>query len=216
MKRFEARPGMGLLVLIACALVSGCAYGPKEKRTPEDVRFTDTDEKYMATRVASVFVYNMGEIPMKREEKVWVVGFENESSRNLDRPIISAAVEDALIEALLREKKCQIVEKDADIVRNIYLEQQESALLEFKDPKLGQEAKLANADTILAYRIIKLERWEFNPLLKLFSNDSNDLGKFRIALHLRLIDMKTGLVRWSGYFEEPRKNPLSYKKPERF
>jgi len=215
MNRFEARLGKGLWVLIACAVLCGCC-GPKEKLTPGDVTFTDTDEKYMAMRVARVFSYNMGEVPLKPQEKVWVVGFENEASRNLDKPVINAAVEDALIDSLLREKKCQIVEKDADIVRNIYLEQQESALLEFRDPKLGQEAKLANADTILAYRIIKLERWKFNPLLNIFSNDRHDLRKFRIALHLRLIDMKTGMVRWSGYFEEPRKNPLKYKKPERF
>lgn len=217
MDRFDAgRLGRDLLALVACALIVGCAYGPKEKRDVNDVQFTDTEEKYMATRVASVFVYNMGEIPLKPEERVWVAGLENPSSRNLDKPIIGAAIEDALIEALLREKKCQIVEKDADMVRNLYVEQQESAQLEFKDQKLGQEAKLANADTLLAYRIIKLERWEFNPLLKLLSNDRNDVGKFRIALHLRLIDTRTGLVKWSGYFEEPRKNRLSYKKPERF
>ncbi|NOZ23877.1 MAG: hypothetical protein GXP25_22590 [Planctomycetes bacterium] len=220
MDRVKARGlGKGILTLVVLALeCSGCIlfYGPKEKRSPEDVTFTDTDEKYMATRVANVFVYNMGEVPLKRDEKVWVVGLENKSSRNLDKPILSTAIDDALIDALLREKKCQVVEKDADMVRNIYIEQQESAQLEFKDSKLGQEAKIANADVILAYRIIKLERWKYNPVVKLFSNDSHDLGKFRIALHLRLIDTRTGMVRWSGYFEEPRKNPLNYKKPERF
>ena len=44
----------------------------------------------------------------------------------------------------------------------------------------------------------------------------NDVGKFRIALHLRVIDTKSGMVTWSGYFEEPRKNSLCYKKPKRF
>ncbi|MEW6357053.1 MAG: hypothetical protein AB1696_12050 [Planctomycetota bacterium] len=217
MDRVQAR-GLGKGIMVLTVLALGCwgCSGPKEKRSPEDVAFTDTDEKYMATRVANIFVYNMGEVPLKRDEKVWVVGLENKSSRNLDKPIISTAVDDALIDALLREKKCQVVEKDADMVRNLYIEQQESAQLEFKDSKLGQEAKIANADAILAYRIIKLERWNYNAFAKLFSNDSHDVRKFRIALHIRLIDTRSGMVRWSGYFEEPRKNPLSYEKPERF
>jgi len=201
-------PSILLLITLGCQ---------QEKTAPKEVVYKDFDTKYLATRV----VNNIGrsidttKLQIFPTDKVWVVNIQG--GKNTDE-VFQATLEDALISALTGYQKCAVVERDTDIVRNLYLEHQESKDLDIKDDTLVKTGKLLNADKILAYRIMKVEKKGFNILEKAFQTaffmiESREVKRVRLALHLRVIDVVSGGILASGFVEESEENALFYDNP---
>ncbi|NOZ23878.1 MAG: PEGA domain-containing protein [Planctomycetes bacterium] len=199
-------------VLFLAAL--GCQ---QEKIAPKEVVYKDFDTKYLATRI----VNNIGrsidttKLQIFPTDKVWIVNIQG--GKNTDE-VFQATLEDALISALTAYQKCAVVERDTDIVRNLYLEHQESKDLDIKDDTLVKTGKLLNADKILAYRIMKVEKKGFNILEKAFQTaffmiEPSEIKRVRLALHLRVIDVASGAILASGFVEESEDNSLFYDNP---
>lgn len=211
MTTWRERGAIGALALLLALL--GC----EQKKAPQEVVYKDFDTKYLATRI----VNNIGrsldtaKIQIFPSDKVWVVNIQG--GKNTDE-VFQATLEDALISSLTGYKKCGVVERDTDIVRNLYLEHQESKELDIKDDTLVKTGKLLSADKILAYRIMKVEEKGFNILEKalqaaFFMVEASEVKQVKLALHLRVIDVRTGGVISSGYVEESEQNTLFYDNP---
>ncbi|MEW6357052.1 MAG: PEGA domain-containing protein [Planctomycetota bacterium] len=210
---------MGRATQIIALLLLPIAWGCKEqeKTAPQEVVYKDFDTKYLATRV----VNNIGrsidtaKLQIFPTDKVWVVNIQG--GKNTDE-VFQATLEDALISALTGYQKCAVVERDVDIVRNLFLEHQESKDLDIKDDTLVKTGKLLNADKILAYRIMKVEQKGFNILDKavqtlFFMVEPSEVKQVRLALHLRVIDVASGGILASGFVEESEENALFYDNP---
>ena len=203
----------GTPALVVLLALLGC----EQKKAPKEVAYKDFDTKYLATRI----VNNIGrsldttKVQIFPKDRVWVVNIQG--GKNTDE-VFQATLEDALISSLTSYKKCGIVERDTDIVRNLMIEHQESKELDIKDDTLVKTGKLLNADKILAYRIMKVEEKGFGILEKalqatLFMLQPSEVKQVRLALHLRVIDVPTGGVISSGYVEESEENTLFYDNP---
>src|SRR5690606_13833090 len=99
-----------------------------------------------------------------------------------------------------------VVEKDEDLVRNLFVEYTESKKLAIKSDELVRTGKLLNADMILAYRVLRADEksigwivWgclKFVEMLGRLVTDMsvNSADSLRIGMHLQVVHVGSGLV----------------------
>ena len=134
------------------------------------------------------------ELKIGQTERVWVVN-EN-GGTNSDRPV-DALTYDAIVD-VLRQKGgiTDVVARDDDMMRSLYVEYTESAKLASRDDALARNGKIAPADVILTYRVMRL--------------NARSPGYIIVGLRfirLEAIDTKTGTTRATRVVEHVEKQP---------
>jgi hypothetical protein len=150
-------------------------------------------------------------------ERVWVIN--KNGGTNTDRPI-DAITYDALVDVLRADGVSEVVARDDDMLRSLYVEYTESGKLSARSDSLAAGGKIAPADVMLSYRVMRLNqknpgviilgiRFIVAGILGLFADAQPNLSDgLRIAIHLDVIDVKSGTVRTSTIVErvEPQPN----------
>lgn len=208
-----------VLALLCGAGLNSCSiFGALTAEFDPDVplRFRDSEIKYLYIDAVKKIADDVARaVPFSKNNKVWITDLVG--GANTDQSRVALTV-DALTHALLAAGKCSPLEKDQDMVRDMYVEYTESGYLPPKSDALAKQGKMLNADYILAFRVMKLEVQDFNWMQKAAQNygaicslgvlDSNKYGVMVLGMHLRAIDVQTGEVVWSGYFEKAISNRL--------
>lgn len=157
------------------------------------------------------------ELKIAPTERVWVIN--KNGGTNTDRPI-DAVTYDAIVDVLRDQGISEAVARDDDMLRSLYVEYTESGKLAARADSLARDGKIQPADVMLAYRVMRLNqrnpgfiilgiRFIVAGILGLFADAQPNLSDgLRIAIHLDVIDVKTGTVRTSTIVErvEPQPN----------
>jgi hypothetical protein len=150
-------------------------------------------------------------------EKVWIVN--RTGGGNTDKPI-EALTYDALLDILRQRNISEVVARDDDMMRSLYVEYTESAKLAARADSLAREGKIQPADVMLTYRVTRINvkspgtcilgvRFLVAGIMGLFTDaQPNITDGMRIAIHIETIDVKSGTVRASRIVEhvEPQPN----------
>jgi hypothetical protein len=150
-------------------------------------------------------------------ERVWVVN--KNGGTNTDRPI-DALTYDAIVDTLRGGGISEVVARDDDMLRSLYVEYTESGKLSARADSLARDGRIQPADVMVAYRVMRIN--QRNPgyiilgvrvivgvLLGLFTDAQVNLSDgLRIAVHMDVIDVKSGTVRTTKIVErvEPQPN----------
>ncbi|HEY4221675.1 MAG TPA: hypothetical protein VGO62_10035 [Myxococcota bacterium] len=149
-------------------------------------------------------------------ERVWVVN-EN-GGTNSDSPV-DALTYDAMIDVLRSKGISEVVARDDDMMRSLYVEYTESAKLQARADSLARDGKIQPADVILSYRLIRLNtknpgfiilglRFLVGGLIGLVADAQPNLSDgIRLVLHLEAIDVKTGTTRATRIVEHLERQP---------
>jgi len=205
-----------ILLVFGIMGISGCA---SKKYDPQKGIFDmpkDTEEQYMYIEAMELIGGDVAQaVPFSKNHKVWVTNLVG--GRNAD-DFYNAYTVDALTHALLVNNKCAPLEKDIDMVRDMYVEYTEARYLDPKSSNLVKMGKLLDADYILSFRIIKLEVLPFNLLqtgAQLYAKiatlgllKTHRHGMMILGIHLRATNVRTGEVVWSGYFQKDVSNTV--------
>ena len=157
------------------------------------------------------------ELKIGQTERVWVVN-EN-GGTNSDRPV-DALTYDAIVD-VLRQKGgiTDVVARDDDMMRSLYVEYTESAKLASRDDALARNGKIAPADVILTYRVMRMNarspgyiivglRFIVGAIIGLVADAQPNLTDgIRLAIRLEAIDTKTGTTRATRVVEHVEKQP---------
>lgn len=150
-------------------------------------------------------------------ERVWVIN--KNGGTNTDRPI-DAITYDALVDSLRDGGISEVVARDDDMLRSLYVEYTESGKLASRAESLARDGRIQPADVMLAYRVIRVNqrnpgfiilgiRFFVGGILGLFTDAQVNLSDgLRMAVHLDVIDVKSGTVRATTIVErvEPQPN----------
>ncbi len=150
-------------------------------------------------------------------ERVWVINKNGGS--NSDRPI-DMLTYDALVDSLRDGGISEVVARDDDMLRSLYVEYTESGKLAARADSLARDGRIQPADVMLAYRVMRVNqknpgyiilgiRYIVGGIVGLFTDAQvNNADGLRIAIHLDVIDVKSGTVRASSIVErlEPQPN----------
>jgi hypothetical protein len=150
-------------------------------------------------------------------ERVWVIN--KVGGTNTDRPI-DALTYDALVDSLRDGGISEVVARDDDMLRSLYVEYTESGKLAARADSLARDGRIQPADVMLAYRVMRVNqknpgyiilgiRYIVGAIAGLFSDAQvNNADALRIAIHLDVIDVKSGTVRATSIVErvEPQPN----------
>ena len=195
-----------LLVVLLCLLgLCGCKATP----VPEQFSFYNQEASFLyLSAMRGLAAEYGGKLPVKGE-KVWVVNLVG--GKNTDSPV-DAYTQDAWIAGLLAAKHCQVVEKDEDIVRDLYVEHAESKSLDLKKKTLAEGAGMENVSKIVAFRVVRLDATKWSALTNVargvvgFWREWTSTRSVRISLHLRVIDVKAGTVEFAHYLDVEKVN----------
>lgn len=193
-----------LLVSTGCATLGGMA---PAARAP-GLGMTETELLYSRALRNNVegAVKKLGLSPSEKVAVINKIGGTNNDST------VDALTYDALVDVIRNKNLGQVVERDEDLLRDLYVEHTESAQLSLRDSALGQET-LGNPDVIIAYRLVRAEAKIpgifpaiGRSIVSAFTfcvadGTPNMTDGLRIALHLDLIDAKSGQVRQTAIFE---------------
>ena len=149
-------------------------------------------------------------------ERVWVVnkngGTNNDSS-------VDALTYDAIIDVLRSKGVSEVVARDDDMMRSLYVEYTESAKLAARADSLARDGKIQPADVILTYRLMRLNtkqpgyiilglRFFVGALIGLVADAQPNMSDgVRLVLHLEAIDVKTGTTRATRIAEHVERQP---------
>jgi hypothetical protein len=150
-------------------------------------------------------------------ERVWVIN--KVGGTNTDRPI-DALTYDALVDSLRDGGISEVVARDDDMLRSLYVEYTESGKLAARADSLARDGRIQPADVMLAYRVMRVNqkspgmiilgiRYFVGFIAGLFADAQvNNADALRIAIHLDVIDVKSGTVRATSIVErvEPQPN----------
>lgn len=150
-------------------------------------------------------------------ERVWVIN--KVGGTNTDRPI-DALTYDALVDSLRDGGISEVVARDDDMLRSLYVEYTESGKLAARADSLARDGRIQPADVMLAYRVMRVNqknpgyiilgiRYIVGAIAGLFADAQvNNADALRIAIHLDVIDVKSGTVRATSIVErlEPQPN----------
>jgi hypothetical protein len=171
---------------------------------------SEETEILYARGLRRVLSTNLGELKIKSSEKVWVVN--KNGGTNTDRQM-EALTYDAVVDVLRRNGISEVVARDEDMFRDLYVEYTEADKLKARANDLAENGKLKSADVMLAYRIVRLNprspgciplgiRFFVAGLVGLFSDAQvNMTDGLRMAIHLDTIETSTGTVRASKIIE---------------
>jgi hypothetical protein len=150
-------------------------------------------------------------------ERVWVIN--KVGGTNTDRPI-DALTYDALVDSLRDGGISEVVARDDDMLRSLYVEYTESGKLAARADSLARDGRIQPADVMLSYRVMRVNqknpgyiilgiRYVVGFIAGLFADAQvNNADALRIAIHLDVIDVKSGTVRATSIVErvEPQPN----------
>ena len=152
-------------------------------------------------------------------ERVWVVnkngGSNNDSS-------VDALTYDAIIDVLRSKGVSEVVARDDDMMRSLYVEYTESAKLAARADSLARDGKIQPADVIVSYRLMRLNtrqpgfiilglRFIVGALIGLVADAQPNMSDgVRLVLHLEAIDVKTGTTRATRIAEHVERQPDWY------
>lgn len=152
-------------------------------------------------------------------ERVWVVnkngGSNNDSS-------VDALTYDAIIDILRSKGVSEVVARDDDMMRSLYVEYTESAKLAARADSLARDGKIQPADVIVTYRLMRLNtrqpgliilglRFIVGALIGLVADAQPNMSDgVRLVLHLEAIDVKTGTTRATRIAEHVERQPDWY------
>ncbi len=150
-------------------------------------------------------------------ERVWVIN--KNGGTNTDRPI-DALTYDAIVDTLRDGGISEVVARDDDMLRSLYVEYTESGKLVSRADSLARDGRIQPADVMVAYRVMRINqrnpgviilgiRFIVGGILGLFTDAQVNLSDgLRIAIHLDVIDVKSGTVRATSIVErvEPQPN----------
>src|SRR5690606_35552287 len=120
---------------------------------------------------------------------------------------IDALTYDALVDTLRGSGISDVVARDDDMIRSLYVEYTESGKLAARADSLARDGKIQPADVMLAYRVVRLNqknpgmiilgiRFIVAGIVGLFADAQPNLSDgLRIAIHVDAIDVKSGTVR---------------------
>jgi hypothetical protein len=149
-------------------------------------------------------------------ERVWVVN--KNGGTNNDSPV-DALTYDAIIDTLRGKGVSEVVARDDDMMRSLYVEYTESAKLQARADSLARDGKIQPADVILTYRLMRLNtkspgyiilglRFIVGGLIGLVTDAQPNLSDgVRLVLHLEAIDVKTGTTRATRIAEHVERQP---------
>jgi hypothetical protein len=210
-----ALPLVAILVLAftpGCAIISGFLGGSTEPGL-----LGEEQTMLYARGVREMMPDPIKDLKIAPTERVWVVNKNGGS--NSDRPI-DALTYDALVDTLRGSGISDVVARDDDMIRSLYVEYTESGKLAARADSLARDGKIQPADVMLAYRVVRLNqknpgliilgiRFIVASIVGLFADAQPNLSDgLRIAIHLDAIDVKTGTVRSTRIVErlEPQPN----------
>jgi len=208
-----------LMTMIMAASLSGCGLLGRvrtEFDTDYKVKLKDAEMKSLYIQAVNEIAKEMVQVvPFSKNNRVWVTALSG--GMNTDEPEVAMTV-DAFTHALLANNKCSPVERDSDMVRDMFVEYTESNFIPPRSDALAKSGRLSNADFILAYRITKLEFSSFNYIERIGQRISvvlsfgelqaNQWGAIAVGMHIRAIDVKTGEDVWTGYIDKTVTNDL--------
>ncbi len=157
------------------------------------------------------------ELKIAPTERVWVIN--KNGGTNSDRPI-DALTYDAIVDTLRDGGISEVVARDDDMLRSLYVEYTESGKLVSRADSLARDGRIQPADVMVAYRVMRINqrnpgliilgiRFIVGGILGLFTDAQVNLSDgLRIAIHLDVIDVKSGTVRATSIVErvEPQPN----------
>jgi hypothetical protein len=156
------------------------------------------------------------DLKINPSEKVWVIN--KTGGTNTDHPI-DALTYDAIVDVLRQKGISDVVARDDDMIRSLYVEYTESAKLAARADSLAKEGKIQPADVMLAYRVVRLNtrqpgyiilgvRYFLAGIIGLFVDaQPNNSDGLRMVLHIEAIDVKTGTVRATKIVEHVEGQP---------
>ncbi len=170
-----------------------------------------------ARGVRQVMPDPLKELKIAPTERVWVIN--KTGGTNSDRPI-DALTYDALVDTLRDGGISEVVARDDDMLRSLYVEYTESGKLAARADSLARDGRIQPADVMVAYRVIRVNqknpgyiilgiRYIVGGIVGLFTDAQvNNSDGLRIAIHMDVIDVKSGTVRASRVVEhvEPQPN----------
>lgn len=152
-------------------------------------------------------------------ERVWVVN--KVGGTNTDRAV-DGLTYDAIIDTLRGKGISEVVARDDDMLRSLYVEYTESAKLAARADSLARDGKIQPADVILTYRLMRLNtrnpgliilglRFIVGGIIGLVTDaQPNVTAGVRLVLHLEAIDVKSGTTRATRIAEHLEHQPDWY------
>ena len=128
-------------------------------------------------------------------ERVWVIN--KNGGTNTDRPI-DALTYDAIVDVLREGGISEVVARDDDMLRSMYVEYTESSKLAARADSLARDGRIQPADVMVSYRVMRIN--QKNP--GFIMSDG-----LRIAVHMDVIDVKSGTVRATSIVERVEPQP---------
>lgn len=152
-------------------------------------------------------------------ERVWVVN--KIGGTNTDKAT-DGLTYDAIIDVLRGKGISEVVARDDDMLRSLYVEYTESAKLAARADSLARDGKIQPADVILTYRLMRMNtrnpgliilglRFIVGGLIGLVTDAQvNVTDGVRLVLHLEAIDVKSGTTRATRIAEHVEHQPDWY------
>jgi hypothetical protein len=212
-RNFALVPVLAALVASSgCATLTGLIPGIGGEPSPggEEVQML------YAKAVRAMMPDPIKELRINPSEKVWIVN--KNGGTNSDRPVDSLTY-DAITDVLRSKGIADVVARDDDMIRSLYVEYTESGKLAARSDSLARDGKIQPADVILAYRVIRLNtkqpgfiilgvRFILAGIIGLFADaQPNMTDGIRLAIHVDAIDVKSGTVRASRIVEHLEPQP---------
>ncbi len=149
-------------------------------------------------------------------ERVWVIN--KNGGTNSDRPI-DALTYDAIVDVLREGGISEVVARDDDMLRSMYVEYTESSKLAARADSLARDGRIQPADVMVSYRVMRINqknpgfiilgiRFVVGGILGLFTDAQVNMSDgLRIAVHMDVIDVKSGTVRATSIVERVEPQP---------
>ncbi|MCC7073813.1 MAG: hypothetical protein IT383_21060 [Deltaproteobacteria bacterium] len=224
LRRFSAAAIMSLIV----AASAGCSPAALLNMIPipipgitggEPTPAGEEIQLLYAKGVRSMMPDPIKDLKIAPTERVWVVnkngGSNNDSS-------VDALTYDAIIDILRSKGVSEVVARDDDMMRSLYVEYTESAKLAARADSLARDGKIQPADVIVTYRLMRLNtrqpgliilglRFIVGALIGLVADAQPNMSDgVRLVMHLEAIDVKTGTTRATRIAEHVERQPDWY------
>jgi len=131
--------------------------------------------------------------------------------------LFEAEVEKVLCSVLIRKGRCSIVGKKTKGVQNLLKQHAASKALDLSDELILRTAKAVNADKVLTYRILKIEKDKTGRMgegtQRLIMTRPKAAQGIQLALSLKVIDVGAGTIVAGGTIRERGKGTVFYDMP---
>jgi hypothetical protein len=203
---------VSLIASSGCATLTGLIPGIGGEPSPSG----EEVQMLYAKAVRAMMPDPIKELRINPSEKVWIVN--KNGGTNSDRPV-DALTYDAITDVLRSKGIADVVARDDDMIRSLYVEYTESGKLAARSDSLARDGKIQPADVILTYRVIRLNtkqpgliilgvRFILAGIIGLFADaQPNMTDGIRLAIHVDAIDVKSGTVRASRIVEHLEPQP---------